>query len=129
MCSKIKEVSLVEIIGRIKGNIIEKDWSGEGYVYKNPNEFHEGGDVCYVPELTGNFIDDAHVYFYEDFLELAGGNDDMAAFIFESVTWEHPETCADNLGDIGIINCTACNYMYDLERTNTCPKCNVINKD
>ena len=130
--------------------LIYKGRSLDGMIYKNPNEFHPKGGICYVPELTGvllegypvpigydavdggienvengSFMEYAKAYKYEDFLSLAGGNEEIARLIFDTVTWEYPETAISDGGlkDIGIIPCDKCGYVSDIEDTKTCQKC------
>ena len=117
------------IIGEIKDGFVFKDWSGEGYIYKNEDAFNSGKGVCYVPEegeVGRVALESASLFYYEDFLKLAGGNKEIAQHIFYTVTWEHPESYAASLPDIDIIMCERCGYVFDLETESKCPRCNQL---
>jgi hypothetical protein len=134
--------------------MVTKEYFQQGYIYKNADEFKPGGDICYIPELTGDIIKDyplpegykttedskyvigpdgsieefANTYKYDDFIRLAGGNEDMAQLIYDLVDWQSPESLINaDLEGMGIINCENCNWMYDTEENTVCPKCNTVN--
>ena len=95
-----------------------KSFTGQGFIYKNPDNFRKKYGVCYIPELSNT------PYTYQDFLSLCGGNAGMAEYVFEQVDWQHPESLIDgNLADIGVMPCKICAYLYDTESYDYCPRC------
>lgn len=68
--------------------------------FKSPEVFNDPSlrnEVCYIPE---NIADDDDFYTHNDFLTLCGGKEDLAAQLFDSVNWQHPEVVIDeNLQD------------------------------
>jgi hypothetical protein len=106
-----------DIIGKILPNgKIEKEYKGQGWIYKNPVAFQSKSDeVCYVPEYSGNGINidevfDESKYTQKDFVRIAqefiNNNEDVKTYceeegvtaediaidIFETVDWQHPES-------------------------------------
>lgn len=101
-----------ETIGSIEEDgTIEKEYSGNGYIYKNYEAFqNKSKEVCYVSELDDDFMGYNVGWRYKDFLGLAKNfikyNEDvqeycnsnkitahdMAVNIFESVDWQDPAT-------------------------------------
>lgn len=103
-------------VGKIKNGIIEREYHGQGYIYKNFEAFNSKSDeICYVPELSTDegetaTTENTTTYNYNDFLELANGfletneesrawckennvkADDIATELFHAVDWQHPET-------------------------------------
>lgn len=84
---------------------IEKEFSGNGFIYKNLNAFEKQTDeVCYIPELDDNeFIGEGIGYTYKDFLKLATEfknknnvtdftPEEIAYNLFETCDWQFPET-------------------------------------
>jgi len=76
---------------------IEKEYYGQGIIYKNFQAFGEKTDeVCYSPELSDE------TYTYQDFLEIAKSKFEelqdtekfhsLAQSLFELCDWQHPET-------------------------------------
>lgn len=68
--------------------------------FKSPEVFNDPSlrnEVCYIPE---NVSGDDDFYTHNDFLVLCGGKEDLAAQLFDSVDWQHPEVVIDeNLRD------------------------------
>ncbi|TSC54110.1 MAG: Uncharacterized protein LiPW30_766 [Parcubacteria group bacterium LiPW_30] len=78
---------MLETIGqKLPNGTYQKDFYRQGFVYKNFGNFQNQSGVCYVPELSET------EYTYQDFLEMSGGNAEVAKDIFETVDWQHPET-------------------------------------
>lgn len=72
-------------IGKLKGKKIEREFYGQGYIYKNEEAFNNKKGTCYIPELSDTR------YSYKDFLNITG-NEEQARILFEEVDWQHPET-------------------------------------
>jgi len=101
-----------------KNGVFQKEFYQQGYIYKNYQNFSKKKGICYIPELSDT------KYTYQDFLDICGGNKDMAEFVFETVDWQHPESFVDaDLSEIGILPCTQCSYLYDTEKHDFCPQC------
>jgi len=79
-------------------NELEKEFSGQGFIYKNVEAFNDKKDVCYIPELN-----DIR-YTYSDFLDISKGNINLAKIIFEMVDWQSPEILFNELVDSGEID-------------------------
>jgi len=70
---------------------IEKFETDNGYCFKDYKAFESKKGICYVPELTD------HKYTYNDFLEIAKNNKELAQMLFDFVDWQHPETLYNEL--------------------------------
>lgn len=70
---------------------IEKFATDNGYCFKDYKAFESKKGICYVPELTD------HKYTYNDFLEIAKNNKELARTLFDLVDWQHPETLYNEL--------------------------------
>jgi hypothetical protein len=129
---ELTEDEYLNIIGEIEDGLIIKGNSGEGFAYKNYVAFELKEGICYVPEHTDNenikvasAIEEG-AYTYQDFLDLTGGNEEIAKAIFDGVTWECPETFLDQSDYL--IKCVSCNWVYDeegIENPDICPKCHI----
>ena len=109
------------IIGEILENgEIVKGLTDQGMVFKNPRAFYEKlNEVCYIPELSDT------KYTYQDFLNMANGNENIARILFDTVDWQCPETLLDEyLREDELHICTKCNEMYKSYQVEHCPKCN-----
>jgi len=96
----------------------EKTYSGQGFVYKNHDNFQKRNGICYIPKLSST------PYTYQDFITLCGGNKEMAEYVFELADWQHPENLIDgDLADIGVRPCQICAYLYNTEIHDYCPQC------
>ena len=95
------------------------EWSGQGWVYKNPDAFyHVPSEVCYVPEGSDC------IYTAVDFMELSLGQPEIAEEMFLSVSWEHPETWLDDQFRTGELNiCPDCWRIYQSYNKTACPYC------
>lgn len=110
------------VIGEILENgEIEKGYSEQGMIYKNSKAFYEKLDeICYVPESHDEG------YKYEDFIELASGNDFIAKILFDSVDWQDPETLLEEwICEDEVHICKGCDNMYVSYEVECCPKCNL----
>jgi hypothetical protein len=56
------------------------------YTGKDLQKFIDGTGVCYMAENSGK------EYTYQDFLEAAKGNPELARVLFDLCEWQHPET-------------------------------------
>lgn len=104
---------------------IEREYFGQGDIFKDEKAFLKyKKKVCYIPELSDT------TYTRQSFLDLCGGNEDLAAEAFDTVDWQHPETWAEEQFQHGewdacekcgwVFNC----YRYDNEPPIThCPHC------
>lgn len=122
--------------GLIKGNgDIVLEFSGEGKVYKNVENFEAKEGVCYVAENgVGDYHEDGVLpnvkdvdvltYTYRDFIELTGGNEVLARRIFNNVSWENPGSYLEGLDMYE--TCDKCGYVYDVELDGECLKCNKL---
>ena len=107
-----------DTVGRIlPDGKIEKEFEGQGYIYKNYRAFFEKTDeVCYVPEYSTSSVEDKETvdddskYTYKDFVRIAQKfidenedvqeyckeeeltAEDIAQDIFETIDWQSPET-------------------------------------
>ena len=76
-----------KIIGRKSASgTYKKAFFRQGYIYKNSTNFYDRKGICYVPELS------EQEYTYQDFLDLCGGNSQLAKYVFETIDWQHPES-------------------------------------
>ena len=78
---------------------VEKGATSQGFVFKSIQAFDTAEDICYIPELCGDIIqelyqgnksdftsaDYATCYTKEDFLDLAGNNEKLARYIFNMI--------------------------------------------
>ena len=67
---------------------------------------------------TGEFIsyaEECDIYYFEDFIRIAGNNKSIATFLFETVSWQYPETLLEEMFDCGFEKCGNCEYIFDAE--------------
>jgi hypothetical protein len=102
-------------------DIIEREYSGQGYIYKNWEAYY-GNDwtqVCYIPELNDT------TYTHADFLELCDDNEEIARDIFETVDWQSPGTLIDEYFANGeLAACGHCARMFFCYGKTESPCCN-----
>lgn len=114
----------MEKIGEIleDGTVVRGE-SMDGYIYKDYQAFFDKNGICYIPEKTGDNIneEDISTYTYDNLLDMCRGNKDLAERLFHNLTWEHPDGCLEQLD--GVVECQGCGYMYDVEESDVCPKC------
>ena len=100
----IDEVMCQEIGKILEDGTIEKEYFGQGYIYKNFENFYRREGVCYVPEYDGNKIGEAGIS-YEgireeviEYIKMCGVDidkvpertiDGMVEDIFENLDWQH----------------------------------------
>jgi hypothetical protein len=100
--------------------IIEREFWGQGYIFKDEEAFLNHYDKpCYIPELSDN------VYTKQDFINLCGGREDLAAICFDIVDWQHPESWIDEqfLGGEWD-DCPECGHWYSrYGKLEPCEKC------
>lgn len=108
-------------IGKInEDGTIERGHSDQGMIYKNEEAFINKSGVCYIPEL--NDIE----YSYNDFLDIALGDEKIAGILFEAVDWQSPDTLVDEwLNDNELFYCNKCKqyYLGKGEEDKPCYKC------
>lgn len=96
--------------------------------FKSPEVFNDPSlrnEVCYIPE---NVSGDDDFYTHNDFLVLCGGKEDLAAQLFDSVDWQHPEVVIDENLRYGLwAVCPRCGNLYDTHDQPEvfCPECNI----
>ena len=99
--------------------IFEKEYYGQGMIYKNWDNFvNHPDEVCYVPELSNN------KYTKQDLIDLCGGNTKMAEIMFDELDWQHPESLLADWecnGEIGV--CDRCGWIYSYDDELRCPNC------
>ena len=89
--------------GNILSIEVEKEHSGthnNGYIFKDFEAYERGLDeICYVPEYCSVNENNETLDFYthRDFLELCGGQEEIASMLFEMVDWQYPETLIEEL--------------------------------
>tara|TARA_R100001244_G_scaffold60743_1_gene51005 strand:+ start:675 stop:914 length:240 start_codon:yes stop_codon:yes gene_type:complete len=71
---------------------MEKEKTDNGYCFKSNKAFKSKKGVCYIAELSDQ------KYTYNDFLNIAKGNKDLAQNLFDIVDWQHPETLLEEWG-------------------------------
>lgn len=76
-------------IGYIKDGVIITEYSDEadGNVFRSQEAFNKKEGICYVNMFECEFT-------YSDFLEVSGGNEEIAANCFEMMicTWNFPDS-------------------------------------
>lgn len=102
----LEDVLCYEIGKVLEDGTIEKEFHGQGYIYKNYENFYTREGVCYVPEYGGNKIDNAGVT-YDDIrnevidlhsckinIENVSNKeiDTMIVDVFNTVDWQHTST-------------------------------------
>jgi hypothetical protein len=83
-----------DLTGKIGYSHNDKYFRGvtdNGICFKSYSAFENKEGVCYIAENS-----DLR-YTYNDFLELACGNEKLAKNIFDIVDWQHPETVLDEM--------------------------------
>ena len=87
--------------------VIDRDYYRQGWIFKDEEAFlHYPDKVCYVPELSDEG------YTRQDFLDMVGGQKEVARECFYAVDWQHPETWIDE--------------QYRDNEWEVCPRCNKI---
>lgn len=107
-----------------RSEIIEKEWYGQGVIYKNWKAYENNPlEVCYIPELSNT------KYTRKDFVDLCKGNEELARDLFLSVDWQSPGSLLEEwIISEGVIICENCGYMLNYYREK-CPKCGRIYED
>ena len=106
--------------GYLKDGIIYKEYSSEadGEVFKSGEIFEKKEGICYINIFGDKFT-------YNDFLNEANGNEDIAEGCFEMMvqTWNCPESYInDCMDEDWIVQCNDCMYLYK-PGVESCPKC------
>ena len=95
----------------------------QGVIYKNPLAYKRKVGICYVPE-NDTFVSG---YDYNDFLEIAEGNEEIADYLFDTVDWQHPETLFDeNIREGEFAYCPSCGKLYMSYNKPICDDCKRI---
>ncbi len=108
-----------------KREIINREYYGQGYIYKNWEAYESGEGVCYIPELSDS------TYTKKQFLEICDNQDDLAQELFLHCDWQHPETLKEEwLIDGEWEKCENCGRLYsDFYKgprpIENCPHCGI----
>lgn len=65
--------------------LLEREYHGQGYVFKDYGGIDSPNTVCYVPELHTT------LYTFNDILELCDYDMVFAKDVFEDLNWQSPE--------------------------------------
>lgn len=107
-----KDFILPETIGSINENgQIEKEYSGQGFIYKNYNNFfNKQNEICYISENDDaeNIEEGSVGYSYNDLLSLCIDHlktyksvhgiknaKELVEVLFETLDWSDPSTILD----------------------------------
>ena len=98
---------------------LQRDFFSQGWVFKDWEAFQNQPDApCYVPEL-----DDA-VYTRNDFMELCGGQEEIAGELFYAVDWQSPSTLLNEWETAGEVDtCESCGKLFMAYNVKRCPHC------
>ena len=105
---------------------IDREYYGQGYIVKDEDAFlHCPDKVCYVPELSDS------AYTRQDFLDMVGGQEELAAECFYAVDWQHPETwIEEQFALLEWATCPHCDLIYEAAgEPCPCPKCGELPDD
>lgn len=109
-------------VGRInKNGEIEREYYGQGDIFKDEEAFLKKEGVCYVAELSDE------KYTYDDFIKIANNNLKLAKLLFEFVDWQSPSTLYNDwLNDDEIKECDECKrtFITEGDEDMECPYCN-----
>jgi len=103
--------------GTIKNGIVELGYNGEGFCYKNLENFTKKEGICYIGEHGVNedasvyVVADSDTYTYEDLVELCKefktknevekNIETIVNFLFERLDWQTPSTIIDEFENFG----------------------------
>ncbi len=114
---KYEIIGVCEVDGNGEIVKLERGWLRQGFVYKNPNAYHnDKSAVCYVPELSDT------AFTGQDFLDMCNGQPEIADRVFVDIDWQHPGSYLNEQDDeeIGVCKCGKWYWRYDLDK---CPYC------
>jgi hypothetical protein len=105
--------------------VIERGATAQGYVFKDERALLKcKNKVCYIPELSDE------PYTRQTFLDMVGGNEELAAEAFYTVDWQSPETWVEEQFQHSEWDeCNKCGYVFsiycydDQPPVVACPKC------
>jgi len=100
-------------------DIIERDFWGQGWIYKNYHAYENNlNAVCYIPELSDC------KYTHQDFLDMCDGQEVYAFELFDRVDWQSPETLLEEDYQHGEFDdCEVCEKMFASYDVDKCPHC------
>lgn len=108
-------------VGKIKENgEIEREYHGQGHIFKDQEAFYEKDGICYVSELSDT------QYTYDDFVRIANNNLTLAKLLFDFVNWQSPSTLYDEWLSISEIKeCDNCKktFLTEGDEDMECPYC------
>lgn len=108
------------------GEKIEREFYGQGLIYKNDEAFYDTEHpdmVCYIPELSDS------KYTRNSFLEICNNQPEIAEELYTSVDWQHPETLMDEWFRHGEVDtCKECGKMFNCYGETKCPHCGTAYK-
>lgn len=116
------KIGSVHYIPSIDGYKIKRGRSGQGFIYKNEENYRKHTTrPCYAPELSDD------IYTRENFLAICNNQPEIADILFEMVDWQHPETLFDELcRDNEILQCSHCGKLFignGTDDVSPCPYC------
>lgn len=104
---------------------MRKVMGNQGAYFKSPLSFRAYPDApCYCGENMDEY------WTYNDFMQLAEGNEEIAEDLFCSLEWQHPETLFEEyLRDGEYERCAACGKLIHAkcEEVEKCPHCGIVN--
>jgi len=102
-----------------EGEIIEKDWFRQGWIFKDEDAFtNRPDDICYIPELSDT------KYSGKDILQECGGSKEVAEEIFNELDWQHVESLLEERKAAGEIDdCKECGKTFFCHGMEMCPYC------
>lgn len=100
--------------------VIDREYYQQGWIFKDEEAFlHHPDKVCYVPELSDEG------YTRQNFLDMVGGQEEVATLLFDMVDWQSPETLLNELYDTYELDfCPVCQKIYCMRGEQIpCPVC------
>lgn len=88
---------------------------GQGYGYKQHNYNFTAGDpdeIIYIPELAYEDSELPKGYTAQDFINIFGGDLEMAEWLFKEVDWQHPDTLLEDMCACGVIQYFEQSHRY-----------------
>lgn len=104
-----------------KGELIEREFYGQGMIFKDDEAFYDAEHpdrVCYIAELS-----DA-TYTRAGILDMCNSQTDIAEEVYEALDWQHPESLIDDWSRSGeLAYCKTCKKLFNSGNSTKCPYC------